>query len=193
VSIRTIVCFGDSNTWGYVPASDGERFPRDVRWPARLQASLGESFEVIAEGLNGRTAAVESPVEDGRNGLPYFLPCLRSHKPVDLVVVFLGTNDVGFLNDELVARSVGRLVKLARTSETGPGRGSPQVLVVCPPPIGERELGAAFAAVCAELDCPLLDLGGTTRYSDDDVEHLDADGHAAVAREVEDRVRQLLA
>jgi lysophospholipase L1-like esterase len=191
--LRTIVCFGDSNTWGYVPASNGERFPRELRWPVRLQAALGEAYEVVAEGLNGRTAAVESPVEDGRNGLPYFLPCLRSHKPVDLVVIYLGTNDVSFLDDELVARSVGRLVKLARTSETGPGWGAPQVLVVCPPPIGDRDLAAAFAAVCGDLECALLDLGPVTRYSDDDVEHLDEAGHAAVARAVEERVRALLA
>jgi len=191
--VRTIVCFGDSNTWGYVPASDGERFPREVRWPARLQTALGDDFEVIAEGLNGRTAAIESPVEDGRNGLPYFLPCLRSHKPVDLVVVYLGTNDVNFLDDEYVARSVGRLVKLARTSETGPDRGAPQVLVLCPPPIGDRDLAAAFAAVCDDLGCPLLDLGPITRYADGDVEHLDESGHAAVASAVEERVRLLLA
>jgi lysophospholipase L1-like esterase len=191
--LRTIVCFGDSNTWGYVPGTDAERFPREVRWPGRLQAALGSGYDVIAEGLNGRTAAVESPVEDGRNGLPYFLPCLRSHQPVDLVVIFLGTNDVNFLNDEYVARSVGRLVKLARTSETGPQRSAPQVLVVCPPPIGDRALGDAFAEVCEYLGCPLLDLGTVTRYSDADLEHLDAAGHAAVAAAVEERVRALLA
>jgi len=47
---KTIVCFGDSNTWGYVPGSDGERFGRDVRWPARLATALGGVAEVIPEG-----------------------------------------------------------------------------------------------------------------------------------------------
>jgi lysophospholipase L1-like esterase len=191
--MKTIVCFGDSNTWGYVPGSNDERFPRDVRWPGRLAASLGADYEVIAEGLNGRTAAVDSPVEDGRNGAPYFLPCLRSHKPVDLVVVYLGTNDVNFLGDELVARSVGRLVKLARASDTGPGGSPPQVLVVCPPPFLGRALGTWYATVCEELDCPLVDLDGVASYTDDDPEHLDEEGHAAVAAAVEERVRDLLA
>jgi lysophospholipase L1-like esterase len=188
----TIVCFGDSNTWGYVPGSDGERFSREIRWPARLAAALGSAWEVIAEGLNGRTAAVDNPVEDGRNGLPYFLPCLRSHKPVDLVVIYLGTNDVNFLGDDYVARSVARLVKLAHTSETGPSFGPPEVLVVCPPPFGGRALGPAFAAW---LDCELLDLDGVTSYAHvgDDIEHLDADGHAAVAAAVEERVHGLFA
>ena len=93
--MRTLVCFGDSNTWGYVPGSNGRRFHRDVRWPIRLQHALGDDWEVIAEGLSGRTATLDSPVAEGRNGLPYLVPCLHSHAPVDLLVIFLGTNDVG--------------------------------------------------------------------------------------------------
>ncbi len=189
--MKTLVCFGDSNTWGYVPASDGERLPREARWPVRLQHALGDGWEVIAEGLNGRTAAVESPVEDGRNGLPYFLPCLRSHKPVDLVVIYLGTNDVDFLREDLVARSVGRLVKLARSSETGPGLGPPQVLVVCPPPFDVFALAPFFELVCSDLGCELLDLDGVAPYSEVDAQHLDEAGHAAVAAAVEARVRTL--
>jgi|SRR5579884_42748 len=191
--MRTLVCFGDSNTWGYAPGTNGDRLPREVRWPVRLAAALGPEWEVIPEGLNGRTAAVESPVEEGRNGVTYFLPCLRSHKPVDLVVVYLGTNDVSFLNDELVARSVGRLVKLARASDTGPGAGPPDVLVVCPPPFAGRTLGPWFAQVCGDLGCELLDLDGIASYTDFDVEHLDAGGHAAVAAAVEERVRRRFA
>jgi lysophospholipase L1-like esterase len=189
--LKTVVCFGDSNTWGYAPGSNGERLPREARWPVRLAAALGQEWEVLAEGLNGRTAAVESPVEDGRNGLPYFLPCLRSHKPVDLVVIYLGTNDVGFLSDDLVARSVGRLVKLARSSETGPGFGPPEVLVVCPPPFEGHALGPFFAEVCGELDCELLDLDGVAAYTEHDPEHLDEAGHAAVAAAVEELVHRL--
>ncbi|MDP9285716.1 MAG: hypothetical protein M3P41_12325 [Actinomycetota bacterium] len=85
--LKTIVCFGDSNTWGYMPGSDGGRFPRDVRWPARLATALEDEAEVIAEGLNGRSATIESPVAEGRNGLPYLVPCLRSQAPVDLLVI----------------------------------------------------------------------------------------------------------
>jgi len=93
--MKTILCFGDSNTWGYIPGSDGERFPRADRWPVRLQAALGAEYEVVAEGLNGRTATMDSPVAEGRNGLTYLLPCLHSHAPLDLVVIYLGTNDLG--------------------------------------------------------------------------------------------------
>jgi lysophospholipase L1-like esterase len=189
--MRTVVCFGDSNTWGYVPGSAAERYPRDVRWPGRLATALADVWEVIAEGLNGRTAAVESPVEEGRNGVAYLLPCLRSHKPLDAVVVYLGTNDVNFLREDLVARSVGRLVRVARGSETGPGGGAPAVLVVCPPPFDGHRLGPFYAEVCSELGCGLVDLDGVASYTALDPEHLDAAGHAAVAAAVESWLRNL--
>jgi len=192
IPVKTIVLFGDSNTWGYVPGSIGERFPSDVRWSARLASALGDTAEIIAEGLSGRTATIEHPAAEGRNGLPYLLPCLHSHAPVDLLVIYLGTNDAPLLGDPLlVAWSVGRLIRVARTSEAGPDRSAPQVLVICPPPFGEHQLGPAFREVCAALDCGLLELEDVTTYSPLDDEHLDEAGHIAVAAAVEVRVRQM--
>src|SRR5438132_14299345 len=136
-----------------MPGSDGGRFPRDVRWPARLATALADEAEVIAEGLNGRIATIESPVAEGRNGLPYLVPCLRSHAPVDLLVIYLGTNDAYWLEPIMVARSIGRLVKVARAAEAGPGGRGPE----------------------------LLDLDGIATYSDLDDAHLEEAGHIAVA------------
>jgi lysophospholipase L1-like esterase len=206
--VPTILCFGDSNTWGYVPASDDERFARDVRWPGRLAQALGGHWEVVAEGLNGRTATLDSPVAEGRNGLRYLLPCLESHSPVDVVVIFLGTNDVAdrfSLSAGDVAAAVGRLVRVVQRSELGPGRSAPQVLVICPPPFGSddpelgfiqaaaktEQLAARFAEMCAELGCELLNLDGVVAYSDLDGHHLDEAGHAALAQAVEDRLRAI--
>ncbi len=208
--MKTVLCFGDSNTWGYVPGTEGERFPPEARWPSRLAAALGGDWDVIAEGLNGRTATMDSPVAEGRNGLTYLMPCLHSHMPLDLVVIYLGTNDAGdrySLPAETVAGAVGRLVRVVRASEAGPGGTAPDVLVVCPPPFGQldpegsfanageksRQLGKWFAGVCSELDCELLDLNGIASYSDLDGIHLAAEGHAAVAAAVEDRVRRIAA
>jgi lysophospholipase L1-like esterase len=208
--MKTVLCFGDSNTWGYVPGSEGERWPREVRWPTRLARALGDEWEVIAEGLNGRTATLDSPVAEGRNGLTYLTPCLHSHMPIDIVVIYLGTNDTGdrySLPAETVAYAVGRLVRVVRTSEAGPNGSAPQVLVVCPPPFGQldpegsfanagaksRQLGRWFADVCRELECELLDLDRIAAYSDLDGIHLEADGQAAVAAAVEERLRRMSA
>lgn len=196
--MRTVLCFGDSNTWGYIPGSNGRRFPREARWPVRLQHSLGAEWEVIAEGLSGRTAAMDSPVSEGRNGLPYLVPCLHSHAPVDLLIIFLGTNDAGdryALPERDVAGSVGRLVKVARSAEAGPEGTAPEILVVCPPPFDGHRLGPHFAEMCAELGCELLDLDGVASYVEigDDVEHLDEAAHAAVAAAVDARIRRMFA
>jgi lysophospholipase L1-like esterase len=206
--MKTVLCFGDSITWGYVPGSDGERFAPGVRWASRLATALGGEWDVIAEGLNGRTATMDSPVADGRNGLTYLMPCLQSHMPLDVVVIYLGTNDAGdrySLPAETVAGAVGRLVRVVRTSEAGPSYSAPEVLVVCPPPFGQldpdgsfanagaksRQLGRWFAEVCRELGCELLDLNGIAAYSDLDGVHLEAEGHAAVATAVEERLRRM--
>ena len=63
-----IVCFGDSNTWGYDPRTS-ERFPQKVRWTGLLQEKLGRKYQVIEEGQNGRTIATEDPCEGEKNGL----------------------------------------------------------------------------------------------------------------------------
>src|SRR5262245_11861577 len=190
--LKTIICFGDSNTWGHIPGSDGERYPRDVRWPARLATALADEAEVISEGLSGRNATIESPVAEGRNGLPYLVPCLRSHAPVDILVIFLGTNDAYWLEPLLVAESIGRLVKAARTAEAGPDRGAPESLVVCPPPFGGHGPAPADGEICDTGRRAPLDLDGIAPYSPIDGTHLDEAGHSAVATAVEARIRQML-
>ena len=87
--MREIMCFGDSNTWGYDPAR-GARFAREVRWTGVLQASLGPGIHVIEEGLNGRTSVWEDPVEGDKMGRRHLMPCLESQAPLDLVVLMLG-------------------------------------------------------------------------------------------------------
>ncbi|HVO37470.1 MAG TPA: hydrolase, partial [Spirochaetia bacterium] len=70
-----VMCFGDSNTWGYDPATGG-RFGRAVRWTGVLQAALGNDYVVIEEGLNGRTTVWEDPVEGDKVGKRHLLPLL---------------------------------------------------------------------------------------------------------------------
>src|SRR6266516_3333067 len=200
---RTILCFGDSNTWG-APPGGGDRFPRDVRWPGALQALLGDGYRVIEEGLNGRTATLEHPWVEGRSGRPYLLPCCRSHAPLDLVIIYLGTNDLADryqLSAADIAQACASLVRVVRAADCGRGSGTPPVLLVCPPPLRasgpdatEYEAAAAKSrtrgvrfAVAAEL----LDLDGVVRYTEEDPLHLDADGHRALAEAVEPLARRL--
>ena len=204
----TVLCYGDSNTWGYDPAT-GLRFARDVRWPGRLQAALGADWYVVEEGLNGRTTTRESPHAEGRNGLDYLPPCLDSHAPLDVVLIFLGTNDLAdrySMTATDIAAGAARLARIVARSEAGVGGGPPTPILLYPPPVGETTwsedwsgapaksavLADRFRAAAAENGVELIDLGETTRYSAIDGIHLGADGHAAVAKQVEQKLRRLV-
>ena len=125
---RTVLCFGDSNTWGFEPGTQA-RYPRDARWPGVLAAALGAGWHVVEAGLNGRTTVFDDPLGD-KNGLRHLGPVLESAAPVDLVVVMLGTNDLktrfGASAYE-IAEGAGRIADAVRASAAGPAGGAPQV------------------------------------------------------------------
>ncbi len=90
--MKNILCFGDSNVYGYIPG-DGHRYPRDVRWTGVIERQLGPEYHVIEEGLNGRTTAFVDNLQPWSCGLGAFAAALRSHAPLDAVLIMLGTND----------------------------------------------------------------------------------------------------
>ena len=90
---RTVLCFGDSNTYGQRAEDVRGRRPIDVRWTGRLQLLLGAGYSVIEEGLNGRTTDLDEQ-RPGRNGRTYQIPCLESHHPVGILVLGLSGNNL---------------------------------------------------------------------------------------------------
>ena len=143
--IRNILCFGDSNTWGYDPDATqitvySSRHARHLRWTGIMSADLGAGFHVIEEGLNGRTTVHTDTLMPHTNGEIYLPACLESHKPLDLVILMLGSNDLKAkfnLSPSEVALGAGRLVKIIKQTETGNKAAPPQILLVCPPRFGE--------------------------------------------------------
>ena len=206
--MKTILCYGDSNTWGYRPGS-GERYEQSERWTRRLQAMLGDGFSVIEEGQNGRTTVHDDPVDGFKNGLSYLLPCLESHKPVDLVVLMLGTNDLKHrfaVSAAEIAKSVARLVQVIRSCEFGPAGQAPRVLLLAPPPLGKLshladifagayekslQLSGVYRQVAAERGCYFLDTATVVRLSDTDGVHLDAEQLPRLADAVAAAVREM--
>ena len=125
MSIKNILCFGDSNTWGFVPgAFDPEtlymkRYSILERWPGQLRDILGADYHIIEEGLNGRTTNVEYPDLSGRSGTSYILPCLYSHCPLDLVIISLGINDIKVIFDRTmmeISEGMPELINLIRST-----------------------------------------------------------------------------
>jgi len=92
--MKTIMCFGDSNTFGEKPAYEGERQPWGVRWTSILQEELGfENYHVYENGYNGRTTVFTDPYDPLRNGLKGMRYALATHRQLDLIIICLGTND----------------------------------------------------------------------------------------------------
>jgi lysophospholipase L1-like esterase len=205
-----VVCFGDSNTWGYSPETR-ERFPREMRWTGVLQRALGAEYHVMEEGQNGRTTVWDDPVEGNRkNGLKYLLPCLESHHPLDLVVMMLGTNDLKIrysVSPMDIGWSVRNLAEAVLKSAWGPGGAAPRLLLIAPPPLAKltefadlfdggvdksRRLGKRYADVAAEVGCAFLDAGSIVKTSDLDGVHFEAAEHKKLGEAVAREVRRLL-
>ena len=145
---KRVLCFGDSNTWGFIPVETPPttgRYAREQRWPHVMAAALGDGIEVIEEALNGRTTDAPDPLMPvagaGADGSAYLPVALASHLPLDLVIIMLGTNDV----KPHLARPAGRidwgakrLIDLVRTLDGGVGTTypNPKILLVAPPPLG---------------------------------------------------------
>jgi lysophospholipase L1-like esterase len=211
--VKSILCYGDSNTWGCIPRpgpDPGRRFPPDQRWPGVLRSELGPDYWVVEEGLNGRTTVWDDGLEPHRNGRKLLPPALISHKPLDLVILMLGTNDLkrrfGVSAGE-VADGAGQLVDLVRASDCGPDEGPPQVLLVCPAPLARLDLyaetfegapeksqllAARFEAEARSRSCPFLDAGAHIASSDTDGIHLDREAHGTLGRAVAAAVRELI-
>ena len=107
------MCFGDSNTWGFIPATK-QRYEAAVRWTGVLADRLGEAYEVIEEGVNGRTTGLDDPCEEGKNGKKALPGCLREHAPLDLVILMLGTNDLKFCYHSSAKQAAERIRELIR-------------------------------------------------------------------------------
>ena len=139
--MRSILCYGDSNTWGCIPlCRPGARKPAagKTRWPGvLLGVELGDGYWVVEAGLSGRTTVWDDPLKPHRNGRTLLLPTLLTHQPLDLVIVMLGTNDLKHrMNASAaeIAKGAGMLVDIVAASGCGPDGRAPQTLLVCPAP-----------------------------------------------------------
>ena len=117
--MKQILCFGDSNTYGLIPGTK-DRYDWDTRWSGRIGQRLWEDgCRIVEEGLCGRTTVFDDPLRDGRRGTELLSVILETHKPVDVVVLMLGTNDCKTMYDtsaEVIGRGVERLLDQIRSS-----------------------------------------------------------------------------
>ena len=210
---KRILCYGDSDTWGQI-AGTGER--RDERWPVVCARLLGETFEVVEDGVSGRTTVFDHPASPWLNGLKGLGYALMSQRPLDAVVLFLGSNDVLYTDAEGSADGIAQLVSaildadtFCRTKRTvfpngvkilliGPPKSHPDIDKVYPgakiavnaPEICKYE--ALYSQIAARYGIDFLDSNPYTECSPVDCVHMTAESHVRLGEAVADKLRQML-
>ncbi len=214
---KHILCLGDSNTHGYCAdpadcADGGIRFNENERWTCLLQKALGEDYLVTEEGLSGRTTVFQDPLHESMDALGCAYALLKSHEVIDLLIIMLGTNDTKErlgVNAACIAIGMERLVRKAQSVDCW-GEKTPNILIVCPPPIlpemEQAECGAPMGRGCLEKSRELpayyektaklvgahfMDAAGC-EFNRVDGMHLTRKGHAQLAQRLADLVPTLL-
>ncbi len=211
--IKTVLCYGDSLTWGFDAENLGRHAFED-RWSSVLQKALGTDVNVIAEGLNGRTTAYDDHLADcDRNGARILPTLLHSHAPLDLVIIMLGTNDlkrgIGSGNAVGAVKGVERLINLVRSHVWSFDDEQPEILIVSAPHICEtgnemfaamfidaveesQMMGSLYRDLADEKGCGFFDAASVAVTTPVDGVHLDAENTRAIGRGLEPVVRMML-
>lgn len=206
--MKTILCYGDSNTYGYNP-SEGHRsrYPKNIRWTAVLADLLGNEYDVISEGLNGRTTAYDRPGFPWKNGLLPLPSILGSHKPIDYVIFMLGTNDCNTemnLSSQQIADGMEQLILTTREMGIIQQERIPHIIVISPAPILDNykespfvyelndesvhkshEIDKLYSDLAEKYDCLFLSACKSgVEVSMLDSEHLTENGHKQLAQAI---------
>jgi lysophospholipase L1-like esterase len=213
---RSILCFGDSLTWGWIPVPESSptlRYPFERRWTGAMAAELGEGYHIIEEGLSARTTSVDDPNDPRLNGSAYLPSALASHLPLDLVVILLGTNDTKSYfgrSPYEIANGLGKLAGQVLSCAGGVGTpySAPKLLIVAPPPLAQMpdpwfegmfggahekslELAKHYRALAAFLKVDFLNAGDFVTTDGVDGIHLSADANIKLGDAIANKVRAI--
>ena len=203
--MKRILCYGDSNTWGYVPSGEGERYPRSICYPKVLASILGEEYEVIEEGLPGRTVIADNIKEfiGNRNGSTYFTQAVYSHLPLDYILIMLGTNDLKE-SYNLTVKDLSKAleeyyIKPILAKLNGKIKNDPKIIVVAPAVISKEaydefihaydksiHFNEEYEALATKYNLLFVDNTGLVNGSD--YIHLTSDSHLLLARKIAETI-----
>ena len=199
--MKKIICYGDSNTFGYNPL-DGSRFDKNIRWTSLLEKNLGGEYKVVNEGMCDRTGFVDNPKGSLFSAQKHFPVILKTR--VDIIILSVGTNDLQFQYDisfDVVEKGLRKLVDLAKEK-------SEKVIIISPVILDERvlkglfsfqfdeagvkkskEIGKIYQKIAEEIKCSLFDINTFTKPSDLDGLHYDEQSHKLIAEKLADFIK----
>lgn len=209
--MKTILCYGDSNTWGQNSESE-ERYPRDIRWTGRLANIFRGTYDIAEHGLCGRTTIYDLPLEENRNGYRFLPVALSTVDPIDLVILMLGTNDRRIqlaVSPQESALAIEKYIHMIRTPEHWFGHKTPKILIVSPPGVKEevmetecgfyydtgsvndsKALPIWYQKIAQKYHCDFLDAALYGEVGSDCV-HLSAKGHRKLAEALAEKIQQI--
>jgi len=215
---KSILCYGDSLTWGWIPVKEGSptlRYPFEQRWTGAMAAVLGEGYIVVEEGLSARTTSADDPNDPRLNGSHYLPSAIASHLPLDLVIIMLGTNDTKPYYNRTpydIAYGMAKLVGQVLTSAGGVGTPypAPRCLVVAPPPLSpmphpyfqgmfggghekSKELGRQYRDMADFLKVDFLDAGDFITTDGCDGIHFTGENNLDLGRAIATKVEEIFA
>ena len=180
-----ILCFGDSNTYGYDPRGFfGDRYGAGDCWVYLLEKHTGH--DCINAGANGR--------EIPRN--PYAFRLLTEHAPVDIFLLMLGTNDLlqGATAMEAATRMEAFLIQLLPHCKN--------ILLVSPPPMKRGawvptdelvaesiNLAEEYKLLAKKLNLPFVDTRHWNIEHAFDGVHFTEEGHHTFAENLRKELR----
>ncbi len=213
--MKTILCYGDSHVWGFIPGSFdantglSKRHPRNKRWTGVLQELLGNNYYVIEEGINGRTTDLDeiTPGRPNRNGFALLSAAFDAHYPVDLVIFMLGSNDTKIQFNRAVNETKEAMRKLIHFTKTS-ALHQPKILLIAAPPIikiatlhpqltdesveKSTMLGALYQTLAKEENCAYLDASQIVTASELDGVHFDEQQCTLLAQAVAEMVKKII-
>ena len=200
--MKKILCFGDSNTYGFIPSS-GKRYDENSRWSGILKKLLREEYEIIEAGCNNRTAFCDNPAGVNETGYKV-LPSLLT-PDIDCVILAVGINDLQYLYDISMKDYESGLENLIGIVRTKLPRA--EIILLSPSVITEDILNSYFAAMFDETsiekskqlsaiyeraarkeNCKLLDLKKIASPSKTDGLHYEKIEHIKIANAIFDLI-----
>lgn len=209
---KRILLYGDSLVYGKIPWW-WPRYASDIRFPWVLQNILGGDYEVIEEGQRGRMLSRQNSYFPHRNGLEQFGPIFSSHAPIDLLVIFLWTNDCNSWSeknyDDIASALDSYQEKVQRRCQHF-WLDIPQLLLIIPPHTKEEysyhlfkdifkwgdekitQLRKDMIQYAQEKNINYFDAAEHVQASENDGIHLDEENNKLLAQAVAEKIQKII-